>query len=280
MAKIKGVCKNIGEECSKALNKEVQEVEKAAPFICEECEKPLIKVDGKSAGKGSGGNKNILIIIIAAVVLIGGGAGAYFAFFNKSSDKKTTTEIPQDPPKGGDEPKEVNIQSIALDKANLDMLIGGTDTLKTTVSPAEAKSEGLEWTSEDAEVATVENGVVKAVSKGETTVILKDSKGSATAQCRVKVSEPEKDNKVNPAPEGGSGQISYGRWTGGSKNGKPHGTQITFTFTTSHQIDSRDPKKRIASAGDYIIGEYDNGRLVQGRWYKKSGGFESIMIGK
>ena len=100
-------------------------------------------------------------------------------------------------------------------------------------------------------------------------------KENVTDSSTVKVTKP-----VPPIDGGGTGKIPYGKWTGGSKNGKPHGTQITFTFTARHLIDSRDPKKRMADPGDYIIGEYDNGNLIQGRWYKSSGGFESIIIGK
>jgi len=279
MAKIKGVCKNI-DDCTKAQDREIQEVEKTMPFVCEECEKPLVKVEGKtSGGTGGGGNKNMLIAIMAAVVLIGGGAGVYFGFI-KSSGEKTVTVVPPDKPEPEVGPKEVNIESISLDKSTLEMAVNDTDTLKATLNPTEAKAESLEWASGDTKIATVENGVVKAIGKGETTITIKDTKGIATASSQIKVSEISKDPGSGQGGGSSSGQLSYGKWTGGTKNGKPHGTQITFTFTTSHQIDSRDPKKRIANAGDYIIGEYDNGRLVQGRWYKSSGGFESVMIGK
>ncbi|PXV65010.1 Ig-like protein group 2 [Dysgonomonas alginatilytica] len=277
MAKIKGVCKNI-DDCTKAENREVQEVEKSIPFICEECEKPLVKVDGgTSGGDNDSGKKKRIMLIVAAVVIIGGSIGAYFGLISKPSTDNTI----ETPKESEEVAKNVSIASIILSKTNIDLSVGKADTLTVTVLPAEAKSENIGWISTDSKIASVENGIVKAIAAGETTIEAKDSKGTATASVSVKVKKetPSKEQETD-IKTGASGQLSYGKWTGGSKNGKPHGTQVTFTFSTTHQIDSRDPKNRIAGAGDYIIGEYDNGRLIQGRWYKKTGGFESVMIGK
>lgn len=80
-------------------------------------------------------------------------------------------------------------------------------------------------------------------------------------------------------PTSTSHKLSYGSWTGGWKNGQPHGTG-TMTYSTSHTIDSRDTKGRVAQPGEYIVGEWDNGHLVQGRWFKKDGSKEAVIIGK
>ena len=54
-----------------------------------------------------------------------------------------------------------------------------------------------------------------------------------------------------------------------------------LTYKTSRQIDSRDPKGRVAEVGDYIIGEYSEGRLVHGTWYGSDGVVKgSVLIGK
>ena len=81
-------------------------------------------------------------------------------------------------------------------------------------------------------------------------------------------------------PKEPKGSLDYGTWSGAWKNGQPNGTG-TMTYTKEHLIDSRDPKKRVAQPGDYIIGEYSNGRLVQGKWYDASNNVKgSIIIGK
>ena len=75
-------------------------------------------------------------------------------------------------------------------------------------------------------------------------------------------------------------KLSYGKWTGKWKNGKPHGTG-TMTYTTSHLIDSRDPQQRTAEKGDYIVGEFYEGALVQGVWYDKGNNQKgAIIIGR
>lgn len=80
-------------------------------------------------------------------------------------------------------------------------------------------------------------------------------------------------------PTASTHKLPYGTWSGGWKNGQPNGNG-TMTYSTSHVIDSRDPKGREAQAGEYVIGEWDNGHLVQGRWFKNDGSKESIIIGK
>lgn len=77
----------------------------------------------------------------------------------------------------------------------------------------------------------------------------------------------------------GTYSLGYGTWKGGWLNGKPHGNG-TLTYSSSQTIDSRDSKGRVAQPGDYVIGEWDNGHLVQGRWFKNDGTKEAIIIGK
>lgn len=96
-----------------------------------------------------------------------------------------------------------------------------------------------------------------------------------------KVSNPNPAPNPKPQPTTSEHKLDYGIWKGGWKNGKPHGTHGTMKYTTSHLIDSRDPKKRMAEPGDYIIGEWSDGKLVQGIWYDSSNTVKgSIMIGQ
>lgn len=269
MAKVKGVCKNI-EDCSKALSREAQEVEKGAPFVCEECEKPLTKAGTPPPPPP----RRKLLLIIIAIVLIGAGVGGYFAFFNKPAEKP-------EPPGDKGESTELLVETIQLTANTVDMLVGETHKLNAAFAPVNAASGDLQWSSNDESVATVADGKIVAVAEGNATVTVKDPKSGVSASCAVNVGK-----KTEPKPTNGGGtttgddKIDYGTWTGGTKNGKPHGTNVKFTFSKSHLIDRRCPKKRVANAGDYIIGEYDNGNLIQGRWYKTSGDVEGIIIGQ
>ena len=57
------------------------------------------------------------------------------------------------------------VQSISLDKHNLTMAKGATYQLTATIVP-DGTGASVEWTSSNEEIATVENGVVKAVKAG------------------------------------------------------------------------------------------------------------------
>ena len=86
---------------------------------------------------------------------------------------------------------------------------------------------------------------------------------------------PAKPAATTPA-QPSTHKLGYGTWTGGMKNGQPHGTG-TLTYSTSRTIDERDSKGRVAQPGEYVVGEWDNGHLVQGRWFKNDGSKEAII---
>lgn len=70
--------------------------------------------------------------------------------------------------------------------------------------------------------------------------------------------------------------LSYGNYTGSTKNGYPHG-QGKLTYTKSRQINRNDIKKRKANAGEYVIGEFFNGFVVYGKLYDVSGNLLSTL---
>lgn len=81
------------------------------------------------------------------------------------------------------------------------------------------------------------------------------------------------------ASSSGTLRLSYGSYTGATKNGYPHG-QGKLTYTTSRQINRNDVKGRTADAGDYVIGEFFNGFVVYGKHYDSAGNLlESLNFG-
>lgn len=79
--------------------------------------------------------------------------------------------------------------TIALDKKEASVDLGQTLTLKSTLTPADAKDE-ITWSSSDDKVATVKDGVVTPVAKGKTTIKASLKNGEA-AECDVSVTQPE-----------------------------------------------------------------------------------------
>lgn len=95
-----------------------------------------------------------------------------------------------------DEPKEVT--NLTLDQTSLTLEIGATATLVATVEPADAEAT-VAWVSQNPEVATVENGVVTALSAGNTIIVA--TAGSKTASCLVVVSKKEEPG-TDPGQKG------------------------------------------------------------------------------
>lgn len=97
-----------------------------------------------------------------------------------------------------DEPKVVT--NLTLDQTSLTLEVGATATLVATIEPADADANVV-WVSQNPTVATVENGVVTALSAGNTIIVA--TAGSKTASCIVIVSK-----KDEPGPgTGEKGQL-------------------------------------------------------------------------
>ena len=150
---------------------------------------------------------------------------------------------------GGDTPEStpvdsLNVQSDSLSQSSDTVTVVRTDTIKQI------------------DTVTIE----KTVEKVETPKAIK------TTTTTTKTSNASGSTK-------GSVNLGYAKFTGTVSGGKPNG-QGTMRFTSSHVIDSRDPKGRVADAGDYVIGEWVSGKLVQGRWYGSDNNVKgSIIIG-
>lgn len=84
-------------------------------------------------------------------------------------------------------PKDVKVTGISLDKNNLELKIGDTYTLTSTITPNNATNKEVEWSSNNSDVATVENGKIVAKNKGEAKITVKSKDTGVSATCNVKV---------------------------------------------------------------------------------------------
>ena len=86
----------------------------------------------------------------------------------------------------------VAVTGVTLNQNEAQMTVGGeTLTLTATVNPNNATDQSVSWSTSDANVATVENGVVTAVAAGNATITVTTTDGSFTATCAVTVTAPE-----------------------------------------------------------------------------------------
>ena len=85
-----------------------------------------------------------------------------------------------------EQPSTIPVDSVSLDKTELSLIEGGSETLTATVAPGNATDKTVNWSSGDATIATVEqNGKVTAVKEGHTTVTA--TAGGKSASCTVTV---------------------------------------------------------------------------------------------
>ena len=89
------------------------------------------------------------------------------------------------------EPEEIPVESVELDVQNVILKIGETTTLTATITPDNATNKNVTWSSENEDIASVNNGIVTAVGPGETMITVTTEDGEKTAECTILVIEPE-----------------------------------------------------------------------------------------
>jgi len=77
------------------------------------------------------------------------------------------------------------VTSVTLDKTSASLKAGETVTLTATVKPDDATDKTVSWTTSDASIATVDNGVVTAKKVGSATITAKS--GDKEATCSITV---------------------------------------------------------------------------------------------
>lgn len=136
------------------------------------------------------------------------------------------------------------VTRITLNKDTTSIYVGGNETLTATITPATAAGQAIDWSSDTASVATVENGKVTAVAEGTATITA--SAGGKTATCVV---------TVNPAPI----QVKEITLTSATVNvGK------TVKLTATVKPDDATNKSLSWGSGDTSIATVDSSGVVTG----------------
>ena len=105
----------------------------------------------------------------------------------------------------------VAVESVSLNKTELSLELGQSETLTATVLPENATDKTVTWTTSNAQVATVENGKVTAVNEGEAIITAKAGEKEATCKVIVKKKVIEVEsislNKTELSLEPGKSEI-------------------------------------------------------------------------
>lgn len=85
----------------------------------------------------------------------------------------------------------IAIESITLSAQALNLEVGNSSTLTYNILPSSATNKNVVWSSSDESVATVnQNGVVSAISEGNSNITVTTEDGNKTSVCVVTVNKP------------------------------------------------------------------------------------------
>ena len=114
----------------------------------------------------------------------------------KTATCEVTVKEKQEPepePDPEPEPEVIPVENVVLNQDNVTLNIGETSTLQATITPDNATNKTVTWTSEDENIASVDDGIVTAIGSGETTITVTTEDGEKTATCKITVMEEEEE---------------------------------------------------------------------------------------
>lgn len=90
-----------------------------------------------------------------------------------------------------EEPKEIAVIDVQLNKASLKMVEGESTDLTVAIAPADATNQEVVWSTSDEKVATVKDGKVTAVAEGTAIITVAIKDGDKEDTCEVTVTKKE-----------------------------------------------------------------------------------------
>ena len=107
--------------------------------------------------------------------------------------KEKQEQEPEPEPDPEPKPEVIPVENVVLNQDNVTLNIGETSTLQATITPDNATNKTVTWTSEDENIASVDDGIVTAIGPGETTITVTTEDGEKTATCKITVMEEEEE---------------------------------------------------------------------------------------
>ena len=118
------------------------------------------------------------------------------------------------------------VNEVSLDKTELALTVGDTQTLTATITPNDANNKNVSWSSDKPSVATVdENGKVTAVAEGTAKITVTTVDGKKTADCAVTVTAKSGGGSSSGGGGGGSSSSSKPSTSTGTTT-RPDGTKV------------------------------------------------------
>ena len=134
---------------------------------------------------------------------------------SEPASEKTSEPASEETSEPASETAKIPVTDVTLSATSLYMTNDGTATVSYTITPQNAKTSTITWTSSNKEIVTVEGGEITSHSKGKATVtciVVGQDGGSFTKTCEVSVGPYiEKltvGNKITTIAKGKTQQLS------------------------------------------------------------------------
>lgn len=110
--------------------------------------------------------------------------GTYKVSFENENGESDKTDVP------AFKTKAIRVTNVTVTPETLDLNVGDTSTVEPTVAPSTATNKAVDYTTSNADVATVNaSGEITAVSSGTANIEVTTQDGSKTATVVVTVAE-------------------------------------------------------------------------------------------
>ena len=140
------------------------------------------------------------------------------------------------------------VTDVSLDKTELALTEGGSETLTAIITPSNATNQNVAWSSEDTDVISVAvdqtdntKATVKALKEGSATIIATTADGNKTATCAVTVTAKTYSLSVDKST------LNFGSITEG--DALPAAQEVTITNTGNQTVTLVQP-----TANNFEIG--------------------------
>ena len=148
------------------------------------------------------------------------------------------------------------VTDVSLDKTELTLTEGGSETLTAIITPSNATNKNVTWSSEDTDVISVAvdqtdntKATVKALKEGSATITATTADGNKTATCTVTVTAKTYSLSVDPST------LNFGSITEG--DALPAAQTVTITNTGNQSVTLVQP-----TATNFEIGKLSETTLA------------------
>lgn len=158
------------------------------------------------------------------------------------------------------------VSGITLDKTELALTVGDTQTLAATILPSDAANKSVSWSSDNPSVATVdENGKVTAVAEGTAKITVTTVDGKKTADCAVTVTAKSGGGSTGGGSYTPSYTVSVDKTVNGTITVSPKSASKGDTVTITVKPDKGyelDTLKVLDKNGDKVKLTEKNGKYT------------------